>query len=129
MVAHLSMADRTNWLPRAKALLACEPFPPFDRFAHLSTGKAQGMEALLDGFATVRAASLAELRALDLSPTDLQRQGQHPEFGAVTLAELLSTWVVHDQDHIVQISRTLAGNYRGAVGPWQAYLSVLRRRA
>ena len=128
VVAHLSMADRTNWLPRTKALRAGEPFPPLDRFAHLNTGEVQGIAALLDEFATIRAASLAGLRALDLSPTDLQRQGQHPEFGPVTLAQLLSTWVVHDQDHLVQISRTLAGNYRGAVGPWAAYLSVLRKR-
>jgi hypothetical protein len=33
---------------------------------------------------------------------------------------------VHDLDHIVQISRVMAKQYRDAVGPWVEYLRVLR---
>ena len=52
----------------------------------------------------------------------------HPSLGDVTLGQLLSTWVVHDLDHVVQVSRTMAKVYGDAVGPWAVYLSVLRDR-
>lgn len=37
-----------------------------------------------------------------------------------------ATWVAHDLGHIVQISRVMAKQYREAIGPWRAYLSVMR---
>ncbi|MBZ9749932.1 DinB family protein [Deinococcus sp. HMF7604] len=129
VVAHLLHADQTNWLPRARVLLAqgeVQVFPLFDRCAHLHTGQAQPLELLLDDFAATRAESVQALVNLNLTPAALTRTGQHPEFGRVTLAQLLATWVVHDLDHLAQITRTLAGGYRDAVGPWQAYLRVLR---
>ncbi len=48
----------------------------------------------------------------------------------MTLEQLLATWVVHDLGHLAQVARTLAKQYAGAVGPWDAYLPVLgdRRR-
>lgn len=52
--------------------------------------------------------------------------GRHPALGEVR-PQLLSTWVVHDLTHLSQIDRTLASQYRDEVGPWQAFLSVLRR--
>ena len=45
--------------------------------------------------------------------------------GTVTLQQLLATWVVHDLTHLHQISRTMAHQYRGEVGPWEAFLGVL----
>ena len=65
---------------------------------------------------------------MHLTPADLDRRGLHPSLGEVTLGQLLSTWVVHDLDHVVQISRTMAKVYGEAVGPWSVYLSVLRDR-
>jgi hypothetical protein len=43
----------------------------------------------------------------------------------VTLRQLLATWVAHDLDHVMQISRVLARQYSGEVGPWRAYLRVI----
>ncbi|WP_221089977.1 DinB family protein [Deinococcus aquaedulcis] len=129
VVVHLIHAEHTNWLPRARVLLSvgeAQVFPPFDRFGHLHTGQGRTLGALLNDFAAVRAQSLGQLAALNLTDTDLRRTGQHPEFGPVTLAQLLATWAAHDLDHLAQITRTLAGGYREAVGPWQAYLRVLR---
>jgi len=57
----------------------------------------------------------------------LSRTGEHPEFGTVTLAQLLATWVAHDLGHVAQITRVMARQYREAVGPWKAYLPVLTR--
>lgn len=58
---------------------------------------------------------------------DLDLTGEHPEFGNVTMRQLLATWVVHDLSHIAQISRTMTRAYTGAVGPWTAYFRVLQR--
>ena len=74
----------------------------------------------------VRAASLVRLRGYQLTAADLDRTGTHPKFGTVTLRQLLSTWVAHDLDHLMQISRVMAHQYRDAVGPWSAYLGVLQ---
>ena len=60
-----------------------------------------------------------------LSEADLDRRGTHPELGVVTLRQLLATWVAHDLDHLVQISRVLARQYTDEVGPWRAYLRII----
>jgi hypothetical protein len=49
----------------------------------------------------------------------------HPDFGEVRLDQLLSTWVVHDLNHVGQIVKTMAKQYREAVGPWRAYLPII----
>ncbi len=79
-------------------------------------------------FRELRRANLAELRSLNLGAGEFARRGLHPELGAVTLGELLATWVVHDLDHVTQIARTMAKVYADAVGPWHVYLSVLSDR-
>jgi hypothetical protein len=58
----------------------------------------------------------------------MERTGQHPELGVVTLRQLLATWVVHDLDHVGQIARVLAKVYADEVGPWRAYVSILNDR-
>ncbi|PNY80700.1 DinB family protein [Deinococcus koreensis] len=126
VVGHLLDAERVNWLPRLRAILHGDGvFPPFDRSAHLETYREWTLDDLLDAFAAERTRSLDELAGFRLSPADLERQGTHPEFGTVTAGQLLATWAVHDLDHLVQITRTMAGGSREAVGPWRAYLRVL----
>jgi hypothetical protein len=65
---------------------------------------------------------------MNLTNSDLDRKGQHPELGEVTLGQLLATWVVHDLDHLAQVTRTMAKVYTEDTGPWLAYLSILRDR-
>jgi hypothetical protein len=31
-------------------------------------------------------------------------EGEHPEFGVVTLRQLLATWVAHDLGHVARVS-------------------------
>jgi hypothetical protein len=50
---------------------------------------------------------------------DLGLEGEHPEFGPVTLRQLLATWVAHDLAHVNQISRVMAKQYKEALGPWR----------
>jgi hypothetical protein len=131
VIGHLVEAEETNWIPRVRHLLAhgeTAAFPPFDRFGFEDRLKGRGPEEALDAFATARARSLRQLDALRLAPTDLERRGQHPDFGPVTLGQLLSTWVVHDLNHLGQIVDLLARQHTDAVGPWRAFLGILETR-
>ena len=91
--------------------------------------RGKGLNELLEMFARLRAENLAELRALGLSPAGFERTGLHPELGVITLRQLLATWVVHDLDHLGQIARVMAKAYGDEVGPWRAYVSILKDRA
>jgi hypothetical protein len=128
VVGHLIHGERTDWIPRARIILAdgeARPFDKFDRLAQFAVSKNRSLPALLDEFAGLRRQNLEELKALQLSENDLERRGTHPELGVVTLRQLLATWVAHDLDHIVQISRVLARQYSDEVGPWRAYLRII----
>jgi len=129
IVGHLVHGERADWLPRVEHILQhgdAVPFPPFDREAMFEASKGKTLADLLDEFDRTRRESLRQLETLRLTEADLSRIGRHQEFGVVTLGQHLSTWVVHDFTHINQIVRTLATQYRDAVGPWRAYLSVIR---
>lgn len=129
IIGHLIVADRTDWMPRVRIILEhgeSRPFDPFDRFAQIRESKGKALEQLLDDFALVRSESLAALQALNLQSADLARRGRHPTLGSVTLSELLATWTVHDLTHLHQLSRVMAYQYREAVGPWSAFLGVLK---
>jgi hypothetical protein len=81
----------------------------------------------VERFQRLRAESLRVLEGWHLTDRELALEGEHPEFGRVTLRQLLATWVAHDLGHIAQTSRVMAKQYRDAVGPWRAYLPVLDR--
>lgn len=130
VVGHLLHGERVNWVPRAELILAQGPerrFAPFDRFAHLRESEGRPLEALLDDFARLRAANLATVAGWRLTDARLALEGEHPEFGRVTLRQLLATWVAHDMGHLAQTARVMAKQYREAVGPWRAFLPVLDR--
>lgn len=115
---------------RARIILAQgadRRFEPFDRFRHLRLNEGKALDELLDRFAELRARNLRELERLKPDREMLRLTGEHPEFGPVTLEHLLAAWVAHDLGHIAQIARVMAKQYRDAVGPWEAYLSVLHR--
>ena len=129
VVAHLINGERTDWIPRARIILQqgkYRRFDPFDRFAELKTPRP--LKELLEEFDHLRAQNVATLRGWNLKEKDMQLTGEHPEFGAVTMRQLLATWVVHDLDHVAQVARTMAKVYREATGPWSVYLSILRDR-
>lgn len=130
VVGHLIHCEETDWMVRARIILAGgadRRFEPFDRFRHLRINEGKTLAELLDRFDELRAESLAELARLELTPEKLELTGIHPEFGSVTLGQLFATWVAHDLGHIAQMTRVMAKQYREAVGPWEAYLPVLHR--
>lgn len=128
VVGHLIHGERTDWVPRVEHLLAhgeAVPFPAFDRFAQFEASQGKSLDELLESFRGLRVESLRRLAALRLIPADLDRAGRHPEFGRVTLGQLLATWTVHDLDHLVQIARVMGRQYTDAVGPWRQYLRII----
>ena len=130
VVGHLIHGERADWMPRVEHILRhgdAVPFPPFDREAMFAASQGRSLGELLETFDRLRAESLARLDALGLTDADVSRRGRHPDFGVVTLGQHLSTWVAHDLGHISQIVRVMARQYGDAVGPWKAYLSILKR--
>jgi uncharacterized damage-inducible protein DinB len=130
VIGHLIHGECADWIARARHILAGKqhPFEPFDREAQFKESQGKSLAELLATFARLRRESVAALLEMNLRESDLKRTGRHPEFGEVTLGQLLATWVVHDLDHLGQVARTMAKVYRDAVGPWQTYLSILRDR-
>lgn len=127
VLGHLVEAERQLWIPRARAILEqgeASAFPPFERDAHLTRHRDAQPGELLDLFEGLRRESLAVLGSLCPTGDLLARRGRHPEFGPVTLSQLLATWVVHDLAHSRQAFRAMAKRYRAAVGPWRSYLPV-----
>ena len=128
VVGHLIHGERTDWIPRARIILEqgeARAFDSFDRFAQFADSKGKPLGELLDEFAALRQDNLRALAALRLTDGDLDRCGKHPALGTVTVRQLLATWVAHDLDHVVQISRVIARQYSDEVGPWRAYLRII----
>jgi hypothetical protein len=128
VVGHLIDGEETDWIPRARIILAGGPeprFTPYDRFRHRTRNRGRSLEALLDEFVDLRQGNITLLDSLKLTETQLALRGIHPQLGPVTLRQLLATWVVHDLGHLAQVARVIAKQHRDDVGPWVAFLPVL----
>ncbi len=128
VVGHLIDGEETDWIPRARIILAGGPnlrFEPYDRVRHRARNAGRSLDSLLAEFARLRVANLELLRSWRLTPAQLELPGEHPSLGRVTLGQLFSAWVVHDLGHLAQVARVMAKQYRAEVGPWVAFLPVL----
>lgn len=128
VVGHLIHGERTDWMTRLRIVLSDGPnrtFAKFDRFAQFRDSAGKSLDQLLAEFARERRESLAALRELMLTNEDLDRTATHPALGTVTARQLLSTWVAHDLDHLMQIARVMAHQVADDVGPWQRYLRIV----
>ena len=85
------------------------------------------MNQLLEEFTELRFQNIFILKSKNITEGDLAKTGIHPIFGAVTLAQLISTWTIHDLSHIAQILRVMCKHYSEDVGPWIEYLPILTR--
>jgi hypothetical protein len=128
VVGHLIDGEETDWIPRARIILARGPdprFEPYDRFRHRARNAGRSADSLLDEFARLRTANLRQLESWNLTAAELDLPGEHPSLGRVTLRQLLATWVVHDLGHLAQVARVMAKQYGNEVGPWVPFLPVL----
>lgn len=129
VVGHLVHLEKTDWLVRVETIVSDgndKRFVPVNRTAQIDENAGKSLEQLLHEFKELRSQNIARLKSKKLEEADMNRTGIHPEFGEVTLAQLLSTWTVHDLTHTTQIIRVMAKNYREDVGPWIKFLSVLK---
>jgi hypothetical protein len=128
VVAHLVDLEDTDWLVRANQIMKEGEggvFAPIDRVRFRTALAGKSLEELLALFESRRTRNLDEIAAMRLTRADFARAGTHPQLGAVTLEQLLASWVVHDMTHVAQIVRVIAKRYDSAVGPWKEYLSIL----
>src|SRR5262244_624465 len=69
VVGHLIDGEETDWIPRARIILAKGPeprFEPYDRFRHRARNVGRSLESLLAEFARLRAENLELLVSWDL---------------------------------------------------------------
>ena len=129
VIGHLIHGEKTDWIVRATLILSTSEsrtFEPFDRFAQIENSKGESLGDLLKEFKALRAKNIATLKAFRVDEKMLDAKGIHPAFGEVTLRQLIATWVAHDLNHLSQISRVMAKQYKEEVGPWIEYLKILK---
>ncbi len=127
VVGHMTFVEESDWIDRTQLILRHSTervFDPVDREAGFTRFRGWSLTDLLNRFESVRTANLKTLKDL-IELEDLSRRGVHPDFGEVTISQLLATWVVHDLNHLGQIVKTMAKQYSEAIGPWRAFLPIV----
>ena len=84
VVGHLIHGERTDWITRARIILAQGPdrrFEPYDRFAQVRESAGKTLSDLLVEFADLRKKNLATLRGWNLTDREFALMGEHPELG------------------------------------------------
>lgn len=128
VLIHFIHNEQTNWLSRTRVILsdaADRSFAPFQQMPEEAENPPSRTDQLLDLFAQLREENISSMREFGISKEDLDREGEHPALGTVNLKQLISTWVVHDLNHLHQIAKSLAKHYRDEVGPWRKNLAIL----
>ncbi len=129
IVGHLLHGEKTDWLTRTRIILSDaedKTFEPFDRFAQIKDNEGRKLNDLLEEFGQRRRANLEEIKKLNITEDMLDKTGVHPAFGEVSLGNLLTTWMTHDLNHLYQITRVLAKQFKEESGPWVEFLRILR---
>ncbi|MHC4697769.1 MAG: DinB family protein [Planctomycetota bacterium] len=129
VVAHLIHGDQTDWIVRAKIILEHgedRTFEPYEMQGIYEVSEGRSVGEMLDMFESLRAQNIAELQAMRLTPDKLALRGIHPALGPVTLEMLIATWVTHDLNHIHQIAKCMAYQYRDTIGPWRGRMGIFR---
>jgi len=129
ILRHLVWCEVDDWIPRVRLIRehgTAQVFRPFDREEGFRRYANWQVPRLLDEFSRLRAADLLDIDQLSLGPTDLAAKGRHPEFGPVTLEQMLATWMTHDLAHLTQVARVLTKDSGRHIGPWRAYFSMLQ---
>ena len=129
VIGHYIHGEKTDWIPRMQIILGDgdKHFIPFDRFAQFRDSQGKSLQQLLDEFTSLRKNNIKALKSFLFNEEIMNKKGIHPQFGEVSVKELLASWVVHDLTHINQITRVMAKQYEDAVGPWRAYMGILNR--
>src|SRR5256886_16924118 len=77
-VGHLIDGEETDWMPRARIILAQganRRFEPYDRFRHRARNTGRTLDSLLEEFARLRAENLRVLESWRLTEAQLDLRG------------------------------------------------------
>ena len=116
---HLLTAERFLYPVRIQAFLTGQDFRAFDPNQQPSDIHSQTPEQLVAAFADARQANIALLK--DIQDDDLERTVKHPQFGTVTLIQMLHSWAAHDLNHTIQAERALMQPFILGCGPWHTF--------
>lgn len=131
VAAHLLHTEVESWMPRIRHIheQTAAVLPRVEAHLHLTRYDEIAMEVLLSRFTDQRRDNLRQLEAIDLDGDGLARTGEHQDRGRVELRQLISTWCMHDLDHVDQIIRIVGAGYASRVGPMAAFLRICRPMA
>lgn len=130
LVGNMLHRERTDWIPRARVILAQgadKRFEPFDREPIFLESTGRSLDALLDELAALRAVNIETLIAWRLTESQLALEGEHPVFGVLTVRQLLAAWVAHDLGHMSKIARVMVAQYGDVPAPNIAFSLVKDR--
>ncbi len=106
VLGHLIEAERRGFAGRIRELLDAGEMAPqlatWDQSAVASARHdcARPSPDVLREFVALRRSSMALVR--ELRPADLDRGGEHPAAGWLTVEDILQEWVHHDRNHVRQ---------------------------
>jgi hypothetical protein len=129
VIGHMIHGEKSDWIARLEIILSDlseRRFTPFNRFAQFEESSGKSLKQLLNEFRTLRERNIAILKSKKLTEPEFVRIGIHPDLGNVSLKNLIATWAVHDLNHLSQIARVMAHQYKDEVGPWKEYLRILK---
>ena len=129
VVGHLIVCEKTDFIPRTEIILSASDnklFPLIDMTAQFELNKGKSIADLLQEFQQLRRENIKKLLAFELTENDFKKTGIHPKIGEVTLSELLAGWAAHDLNHLSQIARVMAKQYKHAMGPFMEFVSIVK---
>ena len=116
---HLVETERALFPARLRAFFTGQDFTNFDPNEPRADLDSQTPEQLVAAFARYRQENLTLIA--QVKNEDLGRTARHPQFGTVTLAEMLHTWAAHDLNHTIQAERALMQPFMLGCGPWRSF--------
>ncbi len=129
VVGHLIVCEKTNFITRTEIILSDsenKTIAPIDMSAQFEWNKGKSITDLLKEFEIIRKENINRLLSLNITSGDFIKTAVHPKIGKLTLGELLATWAAHDLNHIVQITRIMAKQYKNEVGPFTEFLTIIK---
>jgi DinB superfamily len=123
VLGHLIEAERRGFSGRIRQILAADR-PVFQGWDQAAVARERrdcerSARDLLAEFEALR--DDGAVLAAGLRPADLERGGQHPTVGFLTVADLVQEWVHHDRNHLRQILENVRDFVWPAMGNAQRF--------
>jgi hypothetical protein len=126
VIGHLTEAEQRGFGGRIRTFLeqdnpTCVTWDQ-DAVARDRRDHERDPRTVLDEFTAVRCESIEMVKAL--RPHQLNRYGEHPQVGRLTVRDLLHEWVHHDRNHVKQILANIQGEVWPHIGNAQRFVEI-----